>query len=156
MHKPILKRITLSDIPDHGRFGGIRKYDIHTGVDLYCADGDTAYAIESGIIVNIVNFTGSDAGSPWWENTQAVMIEGDSGVILYGEIKPNIFTIGQRISGGQPVGTVKRVLKTDKGLPTTMLHLELYEEGYRGTGEWWVTEKPEQLRNIEEVLELIY
>lgn len=156
MHKPILKRITLSEIPNHGRFGGIRNHDTHTGVDLYCDNGDTVYAIENGVVVNIVNFTGSLADSPWWEDTKAVLIEGNSGVILYGEIDPGKFEIGQRIIEGQPIGKVKRVLKNDKGLPCTMLHIELYKHGYRGSGEWWRSEKPSQLLDVEEVLKLIY
>ena len=51
---------------------------------------------------------------------------------------------------------VKRVLKKDKGLPMTMLHIELYEHGYRGDGEVWITEKPMMLLNIEEILEKIF
>jgi hypothetical protein len=45
-------------------------------------------------------------------------------------------------------------LKKDKGLPTTMLHVECYKHGYRGDGEWWRYENkvPNMLKNIEHVL----
>jgi hypothetical protein len=38
----------------------------------------------------------------------------------------------------------------------TMLHIELYQHGYRGTGEVWIDEKPDMLSNIEEILNKIY
>jgi len=156
MHKPINENIVISDIPDHGRFGGIRKHDIHTGVDLYCNDRDVIYAMESGTIVNIVDFTGTQANSPWWEDTKAILVEGPSGVILYGELYPGNLTIGDTVNAGNVIGNVKRVLRNDKGLPMTMLHIELYSSGYRGSGEWWITDRPEKLLNIEQLLKQAY
>ena len=35
---------------DPGGFGTKRKYDVHTGVDLYCEDGDDVYSIEDGVV----------------------------------------------------------------------------------------------------------
>lgn len=156
MVKPINKDYNISYIPNQGRFGGVRKHDIHTGVDLYCNDGEPVYAIEAGVVVNVVKFTGEKAGSPWWNDTYAILIEGESGVILYGELKKPWTFIGSQIYEGQDLGFVKQVLKVDKGLPMSMLHIELYAKGYRGEGEWWIDEKPEALRNIEEVLTKIY
>lgn len=51
--------------PPHagGVFGAVRKYDIHTGIDLYCESGDHVYAIEDGIVVNVCHFTGPKVGS---------------------------------------------------------------------------------------------
>jgi murein DD-endopeptidase MepM/ murein hydrolase activator NlpD len=42
-----------------GVFGAVRKYDIHTGIDLYCELEDPVYAIEDGVVVNVCHFTGS-------------------------------------------------------------------------------------------------
>lgn len=150
---PIKRHIKLDEVPEQGRFGAKRRYDFHTGVDLYCESGTPVYAVETGIVVNVCNFTGEDAGSPWWSDTKAVLVEGRSGVILYGEIdvlvQPNTL-----IKEGTLIGNVRRVLKNDKGLPTTMLHMELYAPGYKGDGEWWRSEKlkPAALLNIEELL----
>lgn len=113
---------------EDGKFGIIRKHDVHTGVDVYCEPGTAVTAIESGIVVAVVDFTGEKAGSPWWNDTKAVMVEGDSGVILYGEINTKR-KVGEKIKRGQIVGGVKTVLKKNKGKPMSMLHLELYRHG---------------------------
>lgn len=140
----------LAYIPAHGRFGTMRKHDIHTGVDLYCPPETTVRAYDSGHVVNVCDFTGDKAGSPWWNNTQAILIESDLGVILYGELS-TARKIGDYVHKGDIIGTIETVLKKDKGLPTTMLHLELYEKGYRGNGEIWSLNKPspEALLNPE-------
>ena len=151
MISPLKKKIDLAQIPVQGKFGTQRKFDIHTGVDIYCNEGEKVYAMEAGTVINVSPFTGQLAESPWWNNTQAVLIEGASGVILYGELNPSVF-IGQKIQEGDLLGTIMTVLKKDKGLPMTMLHLELYSSGYRGDGEWWKDEKPPQLLNVESLL----
>jgi murein DD-endopeptidase MepM/ murein hydrolase activator NlpD len=155
LYKPIEKNYNLLKIPLQGRFEGIRKFDIHTGIDLYCDDREPVYAIEEGIIVNITLFTGG-TDSSWWYETYAILVEGKSGVILYGELYKPTLIIGDKVLGGKTLGFVKRVLKKDKGFPTTMLHLELYKKGYRGEGEWWRDCKPKELENIEKVLSKIY
>ena len=131
---------------DHpGAFSSIRKHDIHTGVDLYVShENETVYAIESGRVVNIENFTGPEVNSPWWLSTMSVLVEGNSGVFCYGEIEPvEGLRIGNKICVGQELGFVKPVLKSGKEKPETiknhsryMLHLELYK---KGTTEsvWW-------------------
>jgi murein DD-endopeptidase MepM/ murein hydrolase activator NlpD len=145
MTKPL---ITYTNPHSGGKFAAVRKYDIHTGIDLYCEENSKVFAIEKGIVVNICNFTGEKAESPWWENTQAILIEGKSGVILYGEVSTNLH-IDDKVKEGQIIGEVLRVLKKNKGLPMTMLHLELYKRGYRGNGEIWNLNenKPEMLLN---------
>jgi murein DD-endopeptidase MepM/ murein hydrolase activator NlpD len=145
------KDIDLSKIPEQGRFGGRRKFDTHTGVDIYCQQGTPVTPIEPGLVVGVCDFTGPDAGSPWWLPTKAVLVEGNSGVVLYGEIDPAV-KVGEYLYLGSIIGFVERVLRNDKGLPTTMLHLELYQRGYRGEGEWWREEKPSMLLNIEDLL----
>lgn len=131
-----------------GRFGGKRKFDIHTGIDLYCNQLDRVYAIEPGIVVNVCHFTGPQVGLDWWNDTEAVLIEGKSGVILYGEVLPSV-KVGDSVSEGEEIGKILRVLKKDKGLPMDMLHLELYKHGYRGDGEIWKLDedKPEMLKD---------
>ena len=141
MTKPIKNIDDLSIIPPHGRFGAIRKFDVHTGFDIYCPDGEPVYAIESGIVTSIEHFTGkftTPIPMPWWANTMAIGIEGKSGVILYGEVYTPKIKVGDKIFEGQKIAKVKRVLKKDKGLPTTMLHIELYEHGYRDEWAIWL------------------
>ncbi len=150
---PFDKKIYLDKIPMHGRFGAERKHDIHTGLDLYCLPGDQVYAIEDGVVVNVCDFTGSKADSPWWRDTKAVLVKGKSGVLLYGEIETDL-EAGEDVEEGDLIGIVKTVLKVDKGLPMTMLHMELYDADYTGDGEWWPLEQPQpaKLRNIDEFL----
>ncbi len=121
--------------PHVGAFGVTRKHHIHEGVDLYCPEGTDVFAVEDGTVVNIVPFTGAHAGSDWWHNTYAVLVEGKTGVVVYGEILTTCKT-GQKISAGDLIGTVKQVLKIDKGRPMSMLHLELYDHGVRDAVEW--------------------
>ena len=161
MTKPINIELFIEDIPTHGRFGAKRKFDIHTGMDIYCSDGEPVYSIEDGIVTDISHFTGEftiPIPFPWWENTMSIAIEGKSGVILYGEIYEPSLKIGDEILEGQHIANVKRVLKKDKGLSMTMLHLELYNKGYRGDFcVWKLNEnKPGDLLNIELILNKIH
>lgn len=122
-----------------GLFGASRKWDIHTGYDLYCDPGQLVVAMEDGVIVKIENFTGPSAEppTPWWNDTQAIMIEGATGVILYGEVKPlDSIKVGDKVKAGKIIGKVITVLQKDKGLPMTMLHLEVYKPGTRETVVW--------------------
>ncbi len=111
-----------------GSFGTVRRHEVHTGVDLYCPQGTRVKAIEAGTVVSTFDFTGPLAGSPWWLPTRAVMVEGASGVILYGEVDDNVFP-GEKLLEGDHVGVVRQVLREDRGKPTAMLHLELYVPG---------------------------
>ncbi len=141
-----------------GSFGAMRLHDRHTGIDLYTDPGTEVYACEPGVIVGIEKFTGPDAGSPWWHTTRALLIEGESGVILYGEIDPcRELCLRQRVARGTLLGTVLRVLKNDKGRPHTMLHLELYTPGTRES-TWWMLgdSKPHTLLDPTELLAQSY
>lgn len=148
-------KVNLRKIPKENRFGAVRKHDIHTGLDIFTIPFMTVVAYEDGVVTNVCDFTGDRVGSPWWNNTQAVCVEGESGVILYGEISPHPSLTNWKeqaplkVKKGQILGTVLPVLKTDKGKPTSMLHIELYEHGYRGDGEVWITERPKLLLNVE-------
>jgi hypothetical protein len=138
-----------------GYFGAVRKFDIHTGIDLYCSPYQAVYAIESGVVVKMEDFTGEDAGSPWWNATKAVLVEGESGVIVYGEISPmEGMYVGERLEKGDFIGNVIPVLKKRKGdIPEHMLHLELMTHGSYTTLVWELdTPKPECLLNPERLL----
>ncbi len=75
-------KYTIPTGTDLGAFGVPRKHDVHTGVDLYCQEGDPVFAIEQSVITDIIPFTGEIAGFPWWNNTYAVVLSGASGTIL--------------------------------------------------------------------------
>lgn len=136
--------------PHPGSFGAIRKHDIHTGIDLYAPEGTNVYAVEDGIVVNVEAFTGPNVGSPWWNETHAILIEGRSGVILYGEMEPLVKN-GECVNSGDLIGKVKTVLRKDKGNPMSMLHFELYKHGTKES-VWWHTEKPDCLMNPTDLL----
>ena len=140
-----------------GAFGTTRKFDIHTGVDLYCNEGDEVVAMEEGEIIAIEWFTGVPVNMPWWNDTQAVAIKGKSGTINYGEVIPHeTLKVGDKVTEGQLLGWVTPVLKVDKGkVPSTsMLHLELYIE-YDGDWLLWpiLTPQPMMLLNPTDMLQ---
>lgn len=133
-----LRHYRRRDIPRGGHpgaFGTQRKHHHHEGIDLYTAEGTEVLAVEPGLVVAVLPFTGPWAGSPWWRETSCVMVEGPSGVVNYGEIAPAVAS-GSLVEQGSVVGTVRRVLREDKGKPLAMLHLELYRPGTREPVEW--------------------
>lgn len=135
-------------LPHPGAFGKVRKNHIHEGIDLYCEEKENVYAMEAGEIVNVAFFTGLEIDSSWWNTTWCVMVEGQSGVINYGEIKPcDNLKVGDEILEGQQIGCVIPVLKKDKGRPMNMLHVELYSKGTRQHLKEWTIgmDKPENL-----------
>lgn len=136
-------------LPPHpGAFGVERAHHVHEGVDLYCAEGTPVQAVEAGMIVAIIPFTGAKAGSDWWHDTDAMLVEGASGVVLYGEILTAGRQAGEAVRRGEVLGKVKQVLKTDKGRPMSMLHLELHDAGTREAYEWTAANgKPASLRD---------
>lgn len=134
---PLRRRVDIPQAAHPGAFGALRKYDRHTGVDLYCNVGSEVFAVEDGVVVAVEDFTGAKAASPWWFDTRSVLIEGDSGVVLYGEIReyPELVP-GVTVHRGTIVGLVQRVLRHDKGRPTSMLHIELYYHGTKASTGW--------------------
>lgn len=127
--------------PHPGAFGVRRRYEVHTGVDLYAPEGTPVSAVEDGVVVGVEWFTGPDADPPcpWWLPTKAVLVEGASGVVLYGEVEPDVAP-GWYLRAGATVGRVARVLRHDKGLPTSMLHLELHVHGTIASSHPWELE----------------
>ena len=123
--------------PHPGSFGFVRKHHTHEGVDLYAPEGTPVSAVENGQVVRIEPFTGPAAQSPWWNDTAAVFVEGASGVVVYGEITPReALQEGAMIHAGELVGTIKTVLRQDKGRPAAMLHIELHAPGARQAPAW--------------------
>lgn len=147
--RPFEKHIGIK-IPcpgEPGAFAAIRKYDIHTGVDLYCQPGTKVFAVEQGIVIFINYFTGPESESPWWNSTKAIMVKGESGVVLYGEINPQKeYNIGCKIKRGEHIGNTLPVIRRDKGAPTCMLHIELYKASATECTDWKLNElQPELL-----------
>lgn len=128
-----------------GAFGCQRKYDIHTGVDLYLDEGDLIYAIEPGVVVKKGIFTG-DETTKWWYETHALSVKGESGIFVYGEVsKQSIehLNVGDEIKTGQLVGKCAKVLPRSKirtdiqDHSNCMLHLELLKPEW--DGKEWIT-----------------
>jgi len=136
--------------PHVGAFGVKRSHDRHRGIDLYAPPGTEVYAVEDGKIVDIRPWTGPKANCDWWLDTDAVLVEGKSGLVVYGEIEVIIgeVEVGMSIEKGDVVGRVKRVLRNDKGRPTSMLHLELRELGFlRNISKDWDNEVPDGIKD---------
>lgn len=144
----VSERETHLPLPPHpGAFGVKRKHHTHEGVDLYCPQGTPVYTVEPGEIVAIFPFTGlrAEPPSPWWRETDALLVEGASGVVVYGEIQTRVgLVVGDRVPAGSLVGYVVQVLTKDKGYPMSMLHLELHELGTRCAYDW-TDERPPSL-----------
>lgn len=142
-----------------GAFGFKRKRSHHCGVDLYTQEGASVYAVESGRVVGIEHFTGPQDTTPWYENTDAILIEGKSGVVCYGEIMPrgsqpqswaaamSAIKVGDWVHKGQVVGFVTPVIpagreQTYPGWSRSMLHLELYKHGTKECCHRWELDSP--------------
>lgn len=116
-----------------GSFGFQRKHSKHTGVDLYVQEGTIVQSMQPGKVLGIEHFTGPQDGSPWWLDTDCVLIESPSGVICYGEIEVSEKLYpGYKVKEFETIGTIKRVVKNlpknpPYGHKPSMLHVELYD-----------------------------
>lgn len=159
MQKPIrVLTHPLPELGEPGAFGTVRKHDIHTGVDLYAPKETLIYTMEAGTVVAVEAFTGEHADSPWWNDTWAILIEGVSGVIVYGELDHCHLQVGDSLWENELVGWIEPVLKKDKGVtPTGMLHIELHVHGTTKTS-WWRhgEDRPESLLDPTELLRKSY
>ena len=117
-------------------FGAVRKHDVHTGIDLVAAPLTQVFNVANGFVEAVVDFTGPEAGSPWWMDTEAVIVRLEkSGLcVLYGEVRASkALRPGAFLRRGGFVGTVARTRRRETfcswlGLvPSSMLHLELWE-----------------------------
>ena len=122
-----------------GAFSAKRKNSTHTGVDLYTHVGDQVFPVEDGTVVAIEPFTGPRDNSPWWLDTDCILVEGASGVICYGEICPNVMLrVGDRVKRAYTkLGAVMQVIPNNRpqhpeieGWKPSMLHMELYPHRY--------------------------
>lgn len=136
-----------------GAFGAVRLHDIHTGIDLYCRDGTSVFAMVDGEVVAYEQFTGPPR-FPWWNTTYALIVkptlkylERDDlsrtiHYICYGEIVSHL-QVGDKIYKGTIIGNVKAVLPPDRirkdipGHSNAMLHLEMYDETYDVEKNYW-------------------
>jgi hypothetical protein len=100
--------------------------------------------MESGRVVKVSWFTGAIINMPWWHDTRAVLIRGETGLFGYCEIQemPGIFE-GDYVAEGQLIGYVTTVLKKFKGRPMSMLHVELYKFTYWGDWCMWKLNDPQ-------------
>lgn len=116
----------MCDLKPCGLFGAVRRYDVHTGLDLYCEEGEPVLCISAGVVVDVFQFTGESAGTGWWNDTQAVVVSSGDKTYVYGELESCV-EVGSVVSVGDKLGAVVPVLKTYKGTtPTAMLHLEVW------------------------------
>ena len=137
---PLTHMGVLSEPGSQGAFGAVRKHDIHTGVDIHCSDTTQVLAAEPGTVVAVLQFTGEAVGSPWWNDTWAVLVEGDERPICYGEVQAHV-PVGAHVAPGDLIGRILPVLKkTDRC--TTMLHFEMYTKGTREP-VWWRLGEPQ-------------
>lgn len=127
------------------RFGAVRRFDVHAGIDLFCELGQEVVAVEAGEVIGIETFTGPNSRprkTPWWNETFIVLVRGESGVVAYGEVQPRV-QVGDRVKAGQLVAVVEKpVLRAFKGRPMVMLHLELYTEDTTETTTWGADPTP--------------
>jgi hypothetical protein len=119
----------MQEQPHPGSFGFPRRFDVHTGIDLYAPTGAPVHAMEAGKVIRVAWFTGPSADTPWWRDTKAIYVEGGSGIIVYGEIQEDVEE-GDEVLAGQVIAWVVPVLRRWKGRPMSMLHLELYDRGW--------------------------
>ena len=146
-------------IGDHhpGAFGYRRRHHIHEGVDLYVPEGTPVTTVETGRVAAIIPFTGAIASPPttFWNDTWAVLVEGASGTVVYGEIDDVSVAPGKTLAAGTRIGMVRRVLVKEKSppRPMSMLHIELHRHGTRDAYEWPVDgPRPESLLDPTEML----
>jgi phosphopantothenoylcysteine decarboxylase len=138
-----------------GAFAAIRKHDVHTGIDLYCEDGDPIFACTEGTVVDIKQFTGPEIGHDWWNSTDAIVIDNGRNFILYGECQ-SVVKVGDTVRMGQLIGRVRPVLPASKlrpdipGHSVSMLHLELLRRNpdfsdFKGSNGFmtWDLDKPQ-------------
>jgi hypothetical protein len=140
---------------DCGLFAAERKHDVHTGLDLYCEEGEHVRCLAKGLVINIFTFTGEEVGTPWWNTTEAIVVDCGDLIYVYGEVIHTV-EIGQTVNVGDTLGLVTPVLKVNKGItPTSMLHLEVWQKFWYIENFTWNKgyDKPNGLLNPLSVLQ---
>lgn len=140
-----------------GAFGTVRRNHIHEGIDLYCSNDEPVFAMTDGTVTSIItHFTGPEAGSPWWNQTSAIVIEDIAGVWIYGEIVVTAAVcVGDTVKAGDHIGNVVPVLKVDKGRPMSMLHLERYTLGTIDSVGVWELDSSQPPNLVDPTPELV-
>ena len=123
--------------PFHGRGAGPRAFGAfrrgpraHAGIDLYQPDFAPVLATADGTVTR--------GPVPFYARTFAIEIDHGPFVARYGEIAPEdepFVREGDTVSRGQQVGRVgilKRANGTRMGLPSMMLHFEMYDKTETG------------------------
>jgi murein DD-endopeptidase MepM/ murein hydrolase activator NlpD len=128
-------------LPHPGAFSKIRAHHQHEGIDLYAPIGTSVLSMSKGIVMDVYPFTGAHAGSPWWCDTWAVLVDHGPFLLNYGEISP-LVAKGDSLSKGQTLGHIIQVLQKNKGRPQSMLHLEMYALGSSPAKGWGLQEPP--------------
>jgi hypothetical protein len=91
--------------------------------------------MEAGQVVAVLPVSGPHAGKPWWLNTWMVMIDGSSGVLGYGGLRPAVST-GETVAAGKHLGQILSMVRFAPGRPRSLLHLELYVGGTPAPITW--------------------
>jgi murein DD-endopeptidase MepM/ murein hydrolase activator NlpD len=155
---------TLPKPGEHGSFWENRGDRYHAGVDIYAPIASEVFAVESGKVIEIQEFTSPDLIA-YWNITYSVLVETDQGLIIrYAEIDRPAVQPDENIQSNQLIGYIGLVLNTVKidetapkyiqdlkeaGYPS-MLHFEVHaglplvESHYLG-GNFFTREKPDSL-----------
>ncbi len=124
-----------------GAYGCQRKFDIHTGIDLYGSKGDSVFAMEDGLVIDYRIFTGPEIGMWWWLTTYALLVKHKDCYRVYAEIESSLRK-GDIVEEGSKIGSIIPVLPDNKfrtdigGHSTSMLHLERYDLSYDVNSDW--------------------
>jgi len=129
-----------------GGFGARRQYNVHSGVDLLCANNQPLASVEDGTVVGIQDFS-KKKEKAWLNNTRVIFIEGATGVVVYcNVIEKNDLKIGQQVKAGEVIGKVIKINRYKRKEDICMLHIELYTHGNYRRAIWsYNHKKPQQL-----------
>ena len=106
-------------------FGYSKSHNIHTGIDLYVPEGSSVHSVEDGTVADIFQFSGPNTLYNYLLPTQAVVVNGPTGLVLYGEVEVlKDIQIGQLIGAGTKIANIKCAVPDQP-----MLHLELHKHG---------------------------
>ena len=110
----------------------------HNGVDLYSNAGDPVLAIADGTVV---------AAQTFHLGTDAILVEHDGMVALYGEVEPGSWKefgvkVGARVAQGDPIARIGCMVGTMADCDSHMLHFEAYAPGTRQNKQWYGSSSP--------------
>ncbi len=127
-----------SATPYHGAGAGMRAFGArrsggaraHAGIDLYFPDFTPLLALADGTVTR--------GPYPFYLRTHAIEIDHGTFIARYGEVAPEdtpFVKKGQHVTRGQQIGRVGILTKANGrrlGVPSMMLHLELYDKTETG------------------------